>query len=128
MATGLVFLGVMKSCYSVPSSITEAEAQFAVGSAASLSDLPTDDFLARWCALAYLEPGVHPDGFESDDSGWPELLKPYAAEAWRRHSLEELSDSEIYCSHATWAGLCDRMNSHDEEENELRERIARGEF
>jgi hypothetical protein len=55
-------------------------------------------------------------------------LKSYAAEAWRRYGLGELSDSEIYCPYATWAGLYDRMDSHSEEEKELRERIANSEF
>jgi hypothetical protein len=90
--------------------------QFAVALESALSDLPKADFVARWCALAYLEPGLHPDGYEHDDSGWPENLKPYAAEAWRRHGLGELSDSEIYCSYATWAGLYDRLHTHGEEE------------
>jgi hypothetical protein len=116
----------MKSSYPVPTSLTEAEAQFAVGSAATLRDLPKVDFLARWSALAYLKPGLHPDGYEHDDSGWPENLKPYAAEAWRRCGLGELGDSEMYCSYASWAGLYDRMYSHTGDEKKLRERIARG--
>ncbi len=67
-------------------------------------------------------------GYTREDSGWPEDLKPYAAEAWRRCDIGELSDDQLYCSYATWAGLCDRMHSHTEDEKELRERTARGEF
>jgi hypothetical protein len=118
----------MKSSYPVPASIIDAEAQFTAGCAATLSDLPKADFVARWSALTYLEPGLHPDGYEHDDSGWPENLKPYAAEAWRRRSIGELGDNEMYCSYAQWVGLYDRMNSHGEVEKELREWIARGEF
>ncbi|MBV5341522.1 MAG: hypothetical protein J0665_18530 [Deltaproteobacteria bacterium] len=29
-------------------------------------------------------PGLHPDGFDSADSGWPEKLKHVCAEMWRR--------------------------------------------
>lgn len=29
-------------------------------------------------------PGLHPDGFDDVDSGWPEELKPVCAEMWRR--------------------------------------------
>lgn len=91
-----------------------------------MGELPKEDFLARWCALAYLEPGLHPDGYEHDGSGWPENLKPYAAEAWRRCGLGELSASELYCSDATWAGIYDRMDWHTQEETDRRFAIAQG--
>jgi len=29
-------------------------------------------------------PGLHPDGFDDADSGWPEELRPVCAEMWRR--------------------------------------------
>lgn len=29
-------------------------------------------------------PGLHPDGFDDKNSGWPEHLKPVCAEMWRR--------------------------------------------
>ncbi len=74
--------------------------------------------------MAYLAPRLHPDGYEDDDSGWPENLKPYAAEVWRRFDLGELSDSEIYCSDATWAGIYDRMDCHTQEETDRRFAIA----
>jgi hypothetical protein len=118
----------MKGLYPVPSSIAAAEAQFEVGSAVELSALPNDDFVARWSAVAYLEPGLHPDGYECEDSGWPKDLRPYATEAWRRCDIGELSYDQLYCSYATWAGLCDRMDTHTAEEKELRERIANGDF
>jgi len=118
----------MKASYPVPSSISAAEKQFDVGSTIELFALPHDDFVARWSAIAYLQPGLHPDGYECDDSGWPEDLKPYAAEAWRRCDIGELSDDQLYCSYATWAGLYDRMDQHPVEETELRERIAKCDF
>ena len=118
----------MKGSYPVPSSIAAAEVLFDVGSAIELRELPHDAFLARWSAIAYLEPGLHPDGYECEDSGWPTDLRPYATEAWRRCDIGELSYDQLYCSYATWAGLYDRMHSHTGEERELRERIAKGDF
>jgi hypothetical protein len=63
-----------------------------------------------------------------EDSSWPEHLKTYAVEAWRRHILGEIRNDEIYCSYATWAGLYDRMCSHTEEEKALRVQIAMAVF
>ena len=40
--------------------------------------------------MAYLHPGLHPDGYESADSGWPRGLRRFAAEAWRRADAGEL--------------------------------------
>ena len=47
--------------------------------------------------MAYLHPGLHPDGYESADSGWPRVLRRFAAEAWRRADAGELIDNELYC-------------------------------
>ena len=118
----------MKRTYLIPSSVAEAEAQLAVGGTAALNKLPKEDFVARWCAIAYLEPGLHPDGFDCPDSGWPGSLRAYAAEAWRRSDLGELRDEEMYCSDAAWAGLYDRMHTHTADEIERRLRIAMGKW
>ncbi len=74
-----------------------------------LHDLPREDFLKLWCAVAYLNPGLHPDAYEAEDSGWPEELRPVAAEAWQRAEAGELADDRLYPADAAWAGLCDRM-------------------
>lgn len=100
--------------------------QFAVGLTAILSDLPKEDFVACWSALAYLNPGLHPDGYEDEDSGWPEDLKLYAAEAWRREEAGEMTDEEMYPSDASWAGVYDQMDSHTQEETDRRFDIAAG--
>jgi DNA (cytosine-5)-methyltransferase 1 len=42
------------------------------------------------------------------DSGWPQILAPVAAEAWRRYEAGELKDDEFYCSEAVVAGMCSR--------------------
>ena len=67
------------------------------------------DFMRAWSAVAYLFPGLHPDGFEDDGSGWPRVLKPFAAEAWRRNEADELEDAETYPCAALWAGIFDRF-------------------
>lgn len=76
---------------------------------ADLAALPREDFLKLWFAVAYLNPGLHPDGYEAADSGWPEELRGVAGEAWRRAVAGELADEELYPADAAWAGVCDRM-------------------
>jgi len=79
-----------------------------------------------WCAVAQLFPGLHPDGFEDADSGWPRVLFRFAAEAWRRADAGELQDAELYACDAQWCGLYDRMDRHTPEETERRERLRNG--
>ena len=73
---------------------------------------------------AYLFPGLHPDGYEDKDSGWPRVLKRFAAEAWRRADAGELADDELYACYAQWSGLFDRMLVHLPEETERRVELA----
>ena len=54
--------------------------------------------IASQCAC--LHPGLHPDGYDSADSGWPRVLRRFAAEAWRRADAGELTDNELYCYQA----------------------------
>ncbi len=65
--------------------------------------------LSVYFLLAYLHPGLHPDGYEDAGSGWPDELRPVAAEAWRRAEAGELADGGLYPAEAAWAGVCDRM-------------------
>jgi hypothetical protein len=74
--------------------------------------------------VAYLFPGLHPDGFEDADSGWPRVLKRFAAEAWRRADAGELTDEEMYPSDAQWSGLYDQMHTHEPDEMERRFALA----
>jgi len=87
-----------------------------------------DDFtkanLRAWSSVAYLFPGLHPDGFEDADSGWPRGLKRFAAEAWRRADAGELADEEMYPSDAQWSGLYDQMHTHEPDEMERRFALA----
>jgi hypothetical protein len=61
-----------------------------------MSDVFTKTKVRAWSSVAYLFPGLHPDGFEDADSGWPHVLKRFAAEAWRRAEAGELADEELY--------------------------------
>ena len=69
-------------------------------------------------------PGLHPDGFDAADSGWPRILKPFAAEAWRRARAGEITEDELYPSDAQWCGLYDRIFPHTAEEMARRLALA----
>jgi len=62
----------------------------------NLKMLNKQTFLNAWKALAFLFPGIHPDEYENFDGGWPEKLKPLAAEAWRRFQSGEFSEENLY--------------------------------
>jgi len=55
--------------------------------------------------LAYFAPGLHADGFEHPDSGWPEGWRCLAEEEFRRSDAGELADGELYPADAAMAGL-----------------------
>jgi hypothetical protein len=95
----------MKSYIYIPSSLRTAARQLRGAFAQELETLPKRDFLRAWCSVAYLYPGLHPDGFEEPDSGWPRVLHRVAAEAWRRSNAGELTDNELYCYQATKARI-----------------------
>ena len=83
------------------------------------------DFMFRaWSSVAYLFPGLHPDGFEDADSGWPRGLQRFVAEAWRRVEAGEITEAELYPSEAAWCGLYDRMHTHEPDEMERRLALA----
>jgi hypothetical protein len=90
----------------------------------SLERLPKPTFVRAWCAIAYLHPGLHPGGYDCADSGWPRVLKRFAAEAWRRADAGELADDELYACDAQWSGLFDRILVHLPEETERRVGLA----
>lgn len=91
---------------------------------APLEQLPNPDFIRAWCAVAYTFPGLHPDGYEDVESGWPRALRRFAAEAWRRADAGELADEELYPCDAQWAGIYDRMHTHEDDETARRFQIA----
>ena len=107
---------------SAPNSRFKKRTQFSIKS----SLLDREEFLVAWSALSYCYPGLHPDGFQSRDSGWPTKLKRYATEAWRRHEAGQFSDDELYACDAQWAGLYDQLHTYTAKETERRLRIAIG--
>lgn len=108
----------------VPNTLHGAGCELRSGFSAQLEQLPKTDFLRAWCAVAYLFPGLHPEGYEVAGSGWPRVLKRFAAEAWRRVDAVELADEELYPCDAQWSGLYDRMDKHTEQETARRFQIA----
>lgn len=101
-----------------------------------LEDMPHDQFLKAWFSIGYLYGGLNPDeatfhgtevSYEDNGpdrfrlieprliapfyvrSGWPVVLAPLAAEAWRRDELGMLADDELYCYELVKVGILDRM-------------------
>ena len=109
----------------IPASLREAAQHLRAGWRSPPASLAKNDFVRAWSAVAYLYPGLHPDGFDDPESGWPVALKPFAAEAWRRAETGELDDTDFYPSDAQWAGLYDRMTVHTPEETARRTELAR---
>ena len=86
----------MKKEIYVPPSERTAEKHLGVALKRELRTLSKIEFTRAWCSLAYLYPGLHPDGYHSRGSGWPKRLKTLAAEAWRRVQSGELTDNALY--------------------------------
>ena len=108
----------------VPSTLRRAGGELRRAFSAPLEQLPKSDFIRAWCAVAYIYPGLHPDGYDHAESGWPRVLKRFAAEAWWRNAAGELLDEEMYPSDAAWSGIYDRLGVTTADENERRVEIA----
>jgi len=104
----------------IPETAKDAGTHIRRAFANPLDRLPKPDFIRAWASIAYLFPGLHPDGFEDAESGWPRVLHRFAGEAWRRASAGELAEEELYCCDAQWAGLYDAMEDHTPEETHRR--------
>lgn len=98
----------MKKIY-LPTSIEDAEHQLMLCKGISAEQLDGEAFVRVWCSISFLNPGLHPDDFDSEDGGWSPDLRNYAAEAWRRYENGLISDRILYPSDATHAGLRARM-------------------
>jgi hypothetical protein len=114
----------MRNAIPVPDSLYSAGRQVRLASTCSLERMPKIEFIRTWCSIAYLFPGLHPDGFDEDGSGWPRVLKRFAAEAWRRNDAGELRDEEMYPSDAAWSGIFDRIKVTSAEATKRRVEIA----
>jgi hypothetical protein len=97
----------------------------------TFESMPDYEFRYLWPSVAFLYPFLHPDSTnhgtdvchtssqqhpvldvypELDvpyyvESGWPLLLEPVLAEAWRRFDNSRLTDEEMYCTDAQCASL-----------------------
>lgn len=114
----------MKAINHVPNSLRRAGRELRLAFACPIENRSHDQFVRAWSAVFYLFPGLHPDGFEAADSGWPRVLKRFAVEAWRRAEAGELADEELYPSDAQWSGLYDRMHRHKPDEIDRRLALA----
>ena len=114
----------MKSLIYIPESKKNGGKTLRRSLARPLTQLPKVDFIRAWSSIAYLFPGLHPDGFEDADSGWPRVLRRFAAEAWRRAEAGELDDAELYPSDAQWSGLCDQIKNPRPDESHRRQDLA----
>jgi hypothetical protein len=108
----------------IPNSMREAGRQIRRALPGQIERLAKTEFTRAWCSVAYLYPGLHPDGFDEPGSGWPPVLKRFAAEAWRRADAGELADDELYPADAQWSGLYDRMLVHMPGETKRRLELA----
>ena len=114
----------MNTFYFIPDSARTAATQLRFALGQPVENLSKADFVRAWSSIAYLFPGLHPDGFEDAESGWPRVLRRFAAEAWRRAEASELDDAELYTSDAQWSGLYDQMSNHTADETERRRKLA----
>jgi hypothetical protein len=114
----------METIAHIPSSLRSAGRELRLALGHPAKQLSREQFVRAWSALLYLFPGLNPDGFQDADSGWPRVLKRFAAEAWRRADAGELADEELYPSDAQWSGLYDRMFPHTADEMERRFALA----
>jgi hypothetical protein len=114
----------MKAINHVPNSLRSAGRELRLALPHPLEKLSRKQFVRAWSAIAYLFPGLHPEGYEDIESGWPRALKRFAAEAWRRAEAGKLTDVELYCCDAQWSGLYDRMFPHTAQEIERRLSLA----
>lgn len=108
----------------VPDSMNAARRWVRSGVASPAASLSSSDFVRVWCSLFYLFPGLHPDGLQEPDAGWPARFRALGAEGWRRAAAGEISEEQLYPSDAQWCGICDRMRGLTPEEAERRARLA----
>ena len=114
----------MKALIFIPASRSQAVEILRAVDHRRLAALTKPQFLQAWSAVAYLFPGLHPDGYAEAESGWPRSLRPIAAEAWRRASAGALADAELYPCDAQWCAIFDGMRAHTAEETQRREELA----
>ena len=115
----------MKIFYFIPGSQRIAAAHLRFAFPKPLADLTKAEFVRAWSSIAYLFPGLHPEGFEDAQSGWPRVLRGFAVEAWRRAEAGDLDDEELYPSDAQWSGLYDQIRNPISDERHRRQKLAK---
>ena len=98
---------VMNRLY-IPRSSKDADEQMRQCDGTPLEKLDGESFVRAWFSISYLNPGLHPDDFDSEDGGWPHDLRKFAAEAWRRFENGLITEEIMYPSDAAHAGLAAR--------------------
>ena len=98
----------------------------------TLMAMSETEFGRSWAAIQFIYPGLHPDGTEEPgdlslcdmdepawlaavdprlanpyhaETGWPLILLPVKAEAWRRHEIGKLAEDDLYNLDAQRAGF-----------------------
>lgn len=110
---------------SIPNSTTDATETLLEWIPESvIRDLPSAQFAKIWIAIAYLNPGLHPDEQGTPDGGWSPGLARFAKEADRRADAGELPDAVLYASDAAWAAIFDAHRVHSPHEMTRRAYLA----
>ena len=84
----------------VPDSLRTAGREVRLALGGTLNQLEKDTFLRAWCSVIYLFPGLHPNELREPHNDWPQTLRNFVAEAWRRFEAGELTENELYCYQA----------------------------
>jgi hypothetical protein len=108
----------------IPTSLKSAGGELRKAFASNLGGLSKTDFIRAWASIAYLFPGLHPDGYEDKESGWPKSLRRFADEACRRVGDGEMTENELYQSDAQWCGIYDRLKDRRPDEIHRRLELA----
>lgn len=86
----------MTSGLFIPESVEEAEKIVLKIDPDTLEGLAKPDFMRVWCAVVYLNPGLHTDSFHDPDYRCAPLVRVVLAEVWRRADMGEITDDELY--------------------------------
>lgn len=114
----------MAHAFYIPQNLRDAGKELRHALHSNLGSMPKDEFIRAWASVAYLFPGLHPDGYEDMESGWPRVLRRLADEADRRREDELVSEEEFYQSDAQWCGIYDRLKERQPDEIERRMELA----
>jgi len=87
---------MMTSGLFIPESVEEAEKIVLAVDPDALAGLAKPDFMRVWCAVVYLNPGLHTDNIHDPSYACDPLVRAVLAEVWRRADADEITDEEIY--------------------------------